>query len=72
MRASLPAAITTGLEGTEPEVEVNAVTVRRSSVLPITLNLPGDRNDGKTLTVTQKGTDPQGKAIQSVAVYDKQ
>ena len=28
--------------------------------------------DGKTLTVTQAGTDPQGKAVNSVAVYDKQ
>ena len=28
--------------------------------------------DGKTLTVTQTGTDPQGKAVSSVAVYDKQ
>ena len=28
--------------------------------------------DGKTLTVTQTGTDPQGKAVNSVAVYDKQ
>jgi hypothetical protein len=28
--------------------------------------------DGKTLTITQTGTDPQGKAVSSVAVYDKQ
>jgi len=28
--------------------------------------------DGKTLTVTQAGTDAQGKAVSSVAVYDKQ
>jgi hypothetical protein len=28
--------------------------------------------DGKTLTVTQTGTDPQGKTVSSVAVYDKQ
>ena len=28
--------------------------------------------DGKTLTVTQTGTDAQGKAVNSVAVYDKQ
>jgi hypothetical protein len=28
--------------------------------------------DGKTLTVTQTGTDPQGKEVHSVAVYDKQ
>jgi hypothetical protein len=28
--------------------------------------------DGKTLTVTQTGTDAQGAAIHSVAVYDKQ
>jgi hypothetical protein len=28
--------------------------------------------DGKTLTVTQTGTDAQGKAIHSVAVYEKQ
>jgi len=28
--------------------------------------------DGKTLTVTQTGTDPQGAAVSSVAVYDRQ
>jgi hypothetical protein len=28
--------------------------------------------DGKTLTVVQTGTDPQGKEVRSVAVYDKQ
>jgi hypothetical protein len=28
--------------------------------------------DGKTLTVTQTGTDAEGKAVHSVAVYDKQ
>jgi hypothetical protein len=28
--------------------------------------------DGKTLTVTQSGTDAQGKAVSSVAVYDRQ
>jgi hypothetical protein len=28
--------------------------------------------DGKTRTVTQSGTDPQGKDIHSVAVYDRQ
>lgn len=28
--------------------------------------------DGKTLTVTQSGTDPQGKPVKSVAVYEKQ
>lgn len=28
--------------------------------------------DGKTLTLTSKGTDEQGKAISSVVVYDKQ
>jgi hypothetical protein len=28
--------------------------------------------DGKTLTVTQSGTDAQGKPVSSVAVYDKQ
>jgi hypothetical protein len=28
--------------------------------------------DGKTLTVTQDGKDPQGKEVHSVAVYDKQ
>ena len=28
--------------------------------------------DGKTLTVTQDGTDPQGGKVHSVAVYDKQ
>jgi hypothetical protein len=28
--------------------------------------------DGKTLTVTQAGVDPAGKAVSSVAVYDKQ
>ncbi len=28
--------------------------------------------DGKTLTVTQDGTDPQGAKVHSVAVYDKQ
>jgi hypothetical protein len=28
--------------------------------------------DGRTLTVTQTGTDPQGKTVSSVAVYDKQ
>jgi hypothetical protein len=28
--------------------------------------------DGKTLTVSQTGTDPQGKAVSSVAVYDKE
>jgi hypothetical protein len=28
--------------------------------------------DGKTLTVTQTGTDPQGAKVSSVAVYDKQ
>jgi hypothetical protein len=28
--------------------------------------------DGKTLTVTQTGKDPQGNAVNSVAVYDKQ
>jgi hypothetical protein len=28
--------------------------------------------DGKTLTVTQSGKDPQGKDVQSVAVYDRQ
>jgi hypothetical protein len=28
--------------------------------------------DGKTLTVTQTGTDPQGAAINSVMVYDRQ
>jgi hypothetical protein len=28
--------------------------------------------DGKTLTITQSGTDPQGKPVSSVAVYDKQ
>ena len=28
--------------------------------------------DGKTLTVTQTGTDPHGAATSSVAVYDKQ
>jgi hypothetical protein len=29
-------------------------------------------NDGKTLTVTQDGTDPQGGKVHSVAVYDRQ
>ena len=28
--------------------------------------------DGKTLTITQTGTDPQGKAVSSTAAYDKQ
>jgi hypothetical protein len=28
--------------------------------------------DGKTLTVTTDGTDPQGAKVQSVAVYDRQ
>jgi len=28
--------------------------------------------DGKTLTVTYKGTDPQGVIVDNVAVYDKQ
>lgn len=28
--------------------------------------------DGKTLTVTQSGTDPSGAKVSSVAVYDKQ
>jgi hypothetical protein len=28
--------------------------------------------DGKTLTVTQSGTDPKGAAVSSVAVYDRQ
>lgn len=28
--------------------------------------------DGKTLTVTQTGTDPMGKAVSSVAVFDRQ
>ena len=28
--------------------------------------------DGKTRTVTTSGTDPTGKTIRSVAVYDKQ
>jgi hypothetical protein len=28
--------------------------------------------DGKTRTVTTKGTDPQGKKFENVAVYDKQ
>jgi len=28
--------------------------------------------DGKTLTITQSGTDPQGKPVSSVAVYDRQ
>jgi hypothetical protein len=28
--------------------------------------------DGKTLTVTQSGTDPQGAAVSSMAVYDRQ
>ena len=28
--------------------------------------------DGKTLTVTQNGVDPEGKPVSSVAVYDKQ
>ena len=28
--------------------------------------------DGKTLTVTQTGTDPAGKAVSSTAVYDRQ
>jgi hypothetical protein len=28
--------------------------------------------DGKTLTVSQTGTDPSGKSVSSVAVYDKQ
>jgi hypothetical protein len=28
--------------------------------------------DGKTTTVTQTGTDPQGRAINNLAVYDKQ
>lgn len=28
--------------------------------------------DGKTLTVTQTGTDAQGKAVSSVAVFDRQ
>jgi hypothetical protein len=28
--------------------------------------------DGKTLTVTQSGTDAQGKPVSSLAVYDKQ
>jgi hypothetical protein len=28
--------------------------------------------DGKTTTLTQTGTDPQGRAINNVAIYDKQ
>jgi hypothetical protein len=28
--------------------------------------------DGKTTTLTQTGTDPQGRAIKNVAIYDKQ
>ena len=28
--------------------------------------------DGRTTTVTQTGTDPQGRAVNNVAVYDKQ
>ena len=28
--------------------------------------------DGKTLTVTAKGTDPQGRAVDNLQVYDKQ
>ena len=28
--------------------------------------------DGKTLTVTQKGTDEKGAPVSSVAVYDRQ
>jgi hypothetical protein len=28
--------------------------------------------DGKIVTLTQTGTDPQGRAINNVAVYDKQ
>ena len=29
-------------------------------------------NDGKTLTVTVKGTDPQGKPVNNVQVYERQ
>jgi hypothetical protein len=29
-------------------------------------------SDGKTMTITQDGTDPQGGKVQSVAVYDRQ
>jgi hypothetical protein len=28
--------------------------------------------DGKTMTVTQTGTDPEGKPVTSIAVYDRQ
>jgi hypothetical protein len=28
--------------------------------------------DGKTLTVTYKGTDPEGVSVDNVAVYEKQ
>jgi len=28
--------------------------------------------DGRTTTVAQTGTDPQGRAVNNVAVYDKQ
>ncbi len=28
--------------------------------------------DGKTLTITQTGTDSQGRAVNTTAVYDKQ
>jgi hypothetical protein len=34
---------------------------------------PPDRwADGKTLTVAQTGSDPQGAKVSSVAVYEKQ
>ena len=29
-------------------------------------------SDGKTLTITSKGTNPQGQKVDTVAVYDKQ
>lgn len=48
-----------------------ALTIKKAGKVTITGRISVSA-DGKTRTVTTRGTDPEGKKFKSVAVYDKQ
>jgi len=48
-----------------------ALTIKKDGKVTVTGRIV-ESADGKTRTVTTRGTDPQGKKFKSIAVYDKQ
>lgn len=81
-------SFTTNLDGTDASVtgnNPNADTVAGKRVSPTSIELVNKKAgkvtvtqtsvvsaDGKTRTVTSRGTDPTGRAVSNVAVYEKQ